>query len=109
MGVYDSVFNWGSDFWFRVKIGVDEFFLSHSGELVDAHFVGLAFVSIVSVDLFNISLENNSSVFIFRCCPVGTILGFPLFESGVLVGLSGNVDGSDEESSQSKNSQAFVH
>ena len=61
------------------------------------------------VDHFNISSENNLSVFFLGWCPVDSVLGLPFFKGSVFGGLGGEVDGSSDESSQCNKSKTLVH
>lgn len=72
---------------FGVKIGVEEFLFGHGCELVDTHFVGLGWVSIVFVNDVNIFFEDDSSVFLFSLSQVSSKFSFPFIKGGVFVGL----------------------
>ena len=75
----------------------------------DSEFVGLGGVGVVGFDLFEVSLEDESSVGLFSGFERSAELSFPLTE-GINFGVVFDVDGRDGgEGDQSSNQDLFVH
>jgi len=63
--------------------------------LVDSHFVGLGGVSVVSLNVGDVLLEDESSVSFFLRSPVDSELSLPLLE-GISFGLVSRVVNCEE-------------
>ena len=76
---------------------LSELFGGVDGELVDSHLVGLGAVAVVSLNLNEVLLEDESPVGLLLGRPVDSELGLPVIEGVVLVLVLGVVGGEDGE------------